>query len=214
MLSENVTQANDRTPLPLARTKDLVVKEMSDEVLVYDLKSHKAHCLNWTAALVWKHCLGQRTVADITRLIAQEQHVAVDEGAVWLALQRLSRADLLEEPVALPTGSPRFGRREAMRQMGLGTAIAVPIVMSIIAPTAEAACTVGAPGTVCPAPAGGVGSPGIVPTAVCCSTCCSDGSPSRCVTPGLVAPGGACNRGCQCASNTCINSPGTGGTCS
>ncbi len=43
---------------PLARKADLVTKEVADEVLVYDLKSHKAHCLNQTAALVWKYCDG------------------------------------------------------------------------------------------------------------------------------------------------------------
>ncbi len=35
---------------------DLVMKEMPDEVLLYDLKQHKAHCLNQAAALVWRYC--------------------------------------------------------------------------------------------------------------------------------------------------------------
>ena len=33
-------------PLPVARQKDLIVRELSDEVLVYDLNTDKAHCLN------------------------------------------------------------------------------------------------------------------------------------------------------------------------
>jgi len=40
--------------LPLARKDQLIVKEVDDEVLVYDLKTDQAHCLNKTAALVWK----------------------------------------------------------------------------------------------------------------------------------------------------------------
>src|SRR6266571_4556339 len=36
---------------PLARKEGLVVKEVSGEVLLYDLDRDKAHCLNQTAAL-------------------------------------------------------------------------------------------------------------------------------------------------------------------
>ena len=40
-----------KNPLnPIARSNGLVVQEMPDEVLVYDLDSNKAHCLNETAA--------------------------------------------------------------------------------------------------------------------------------------------------------------------
>ena len=40
---------------PRARTEGLVVTELPDELLVYDLERHRAHCLNPTAALVFKH---------------------------------------------------------------------------------------------------------------------------------------------------------------
>jgi len=48
-------------PLPQARSEDLVIQDIGDEVLVYDLTRHKAHCLNRTAALVWRKCDGTRT---------------------------------------------------------------------------------------------------------------------------------------------------------
>ena len=44
----------DNSQYPVARKSGLVVQEMPDEVLVYDLNSNKAHCLNQTAASVWK----------------------------------------------------------------------------------------------------------------------------------------------------------------
>lgn len=40
----NYPTANQSTPL--ARREELVVPELADEVLVYDLRQHKAHCLN------------------------------------------------------------------------------------------------------------------------------------------------------------------------
>ena len=42
-----------RALMPRARQDELVVEELQDETLVYDLKRHKARCLNRTAALVW-----------------------------------------------------------------------------------------------------------------------------------------------------------------
>ena len=44
-----------RALMPRARQDELVVEELPDETLVYDLKRHKARCLNRTAALVWQH---------------------------------------------------------------------------------------------------------------------------------------------------------------
>ena len=38
---------------PIARHAGLVIQEMPDEVLVYDMDSNKAHCLNETGSL-WK----------------------------------------------------------------------------------------------------------------------------------------------------------------
>ena len=80
-----------------ARRDDLVVQEMPDEVLVYDLKSHKAHCLNQTAAFVWNQCDGEKTPSEISVLMEKEWGKPVAEDVVWLALKQLSRADLLEE---------------------------------------------------------------------------------------------------------------------
>ncbi len=54
---------NSKQPLPVARHKNLIVKELPDETLIYDLDSDKAHCLNQTAALVWKNCDGTRSAS-------------------------------------------------------------------------------------------------------------------------------------------------------
>jgi hypothetical protein len=44
---------------PRARAENLTVRVLGDETLVYDQERHKAHCLNATAALVWRHCNGK-----------------------------------------------------------------------------------------------------------------------------------------------------------
>src|SRR5262245_18504542 len=43
---------------PRAKTSELVVKKVGEELLVYDLARHKAHSLNRVAAAVWRACDG------------------------------------------------------------------------------------------------------------------------------------------------------------
>ena len=125
--------------LPRAREDRLVVRELPDEVLVYDLDRHKAHSLNRSAALVWRHCDGHTAVAELAALLVKEWKSPVDEAAVWLALDRLGRAHLLREPAHAPGGGARYSRREVMRRMGIGAAVLVPMVTSIVSQAAAAA---------------------------------------------------------------------------
>ena len=136
---------------PHARKEGLVVKELPDEMLVYDLERHRAHCLNRTAALVWKQCNGRRSVEQVTRLVQSALNTApdecarparVDERLVWLALDRLSKAHLLEEKITPPLALSGPSRRDLIRKLGLvgGLSVLLPLVSSIVAPTpAEAA---------------------------------------------------------------------------
>lgn len=125
--------------VPRARKDRLVVQELADEVLVYDLSRHQAHCLNRTAALVWRHCDGHTSVAEMAALLEKEVKSPADEALVWLALDRLERAHLLREPANPPGAAVRYTRREVMRRMGIGAAVLVPMVTSILAQTAAAA---------------------------------------------------------------------------
>jgi hypothetical protein len=125
---------------PRARTQGLVVTELPDELLVYDLERHRAHCLNPTAALVFKHCDGRRSVAQIARILRRELDVdaPADESLVWLSLDRLERARLLEEREAAPAAP---SRRELVRRVAL-VAATLPVIATILAPTpAEAAAS-------------------------------------------------------------------------
>ncbi|HEX9185919.1 MAG TPA: PqqD family protein [Vicinamibacteria bacterium] len=161
---------------PRARRDGLLIRELADELLVYDQADHRAHCLNRTAATVFRHADGTRTTAEIARLLAPGEPDG--EPAVAEALARLTEAGLLESRPPLESAS----RREALRRVGLGAAVLLPAVVSIVAPApAEAAATciyiayggdcTGKSGTPCSC----LGSPG----SVCAGTClptdvCSD----------------------------------------
>ena len=60
-----------RNAKPIARKQGLVIQDLPDEVLVYDLDRDRAHCLNTTAAFVWQHCDGKSTVGEIAAKLAQ-----------------------------------------------------------------------------------------------------------------------------------------------
>ncbi len=109
---------NANNPTPRARKEGLLVEELPDETLVYDLKRDKAHCLNPTAALVWQHCDGQTTVAELAALLEKGLEIPANDVLVWMALERLRRAHLLTEPVRLPAPQARYSRRQAMRTWG------------------------------------------------------------------------------------------------
>ncbi len=129
---------------PVARQNGLVVQEMPDEVLVYDLDTNKAHCLNNSAALVWRACDGTNSVADIVRQFESNGAGKVTEDFVWLAIDQLNENNLLEGTVA-----PRFSgqsRRQVLKTIGLASMVAIPVIASLVAPqsalgSVSCACT-------------------------------------------------------------------------
>jgi hypothetical protein len=64
------------------------LEEIGDELVIYDLQRHRAHQLNRTAALVWQHCDGQKTVAELTKIVQNELDPAITEALVWQAVER------------------------------------------------------------------------------------------------------------------------------
>jgi hypothetical protein len=133
--------AGDDQLRPLARAQGFVVQALPDELLVYDLERHKAHCLNRAAALIWMHCDGQTSVAEMLHILQQETKTPVPEAVVWQALQQLARVHLLAEPIRRPANVDKMSRREVMRRLGRGAAVVLPLVTSIVAPTAAEAAT-------------------------------------------------------------------------
>jgi hypothetical protein len=123
---------------PAARREGVLVRELPGELLVYDQGEHRAHCLNRTAAIVFQNADGTRSVADLARLLAPQADPAESEAVVEETLARLTDAGLLA--AAAPSG--RWSRREWVRCVGVGAALLLPAVASIVVPApAEAAAT-------------------------------------------------------------------------
>ena len=127
---------------PEARKEGLVIQDMAEEVLVYDLNTNKAHCLNQTAAFVWKACDGRNSVTDISQLYSKQSGAVINEDLIWLAIDQLKENDLLAADIN--SAFRGESRRSVIKKIGLSAVIALPIVASLAAPTsvlALASCT-------------------------------------------------------------------------
>ncbi len=156
-----------------ARKEGLVVQELSDEVLVYDLNTNKAHCLNQTAASVWKACDGKNSIVEVIEIMEKQTGQKISEDLIWLAIDQLNEKNLLEEEVSRKFAGQN--RREVLKKIGLASVIALPIIASITAPTAALAvacsgtvtnCTGCNDNTNCTAPG--------IPAGRCCAQTCTN----------------------------------------
>jgi hypothetical protein len=119
--------------IPKARDAGLLVQELPDELLIYDTVRSQTHCLNATAALVWRHCDGERTVAGLASKVAPDLSPEDGEALVLEALAQLAERHLLDEPVAPAAIEGRLSRRKILG-IGFAVGLAVPMVESIVSP--------------------------------------------------------------------------------
>ena len=155
---------------PRKKQEDLVVQEIGDETIIYDERRNHAHRLNRMAALVWSHCDGQRSAADLAAMLQRETDARVTEDMVWLALNRLEKEQLLQEALVRPEDAVRITRRDVLRKAAVagGAALLIPVVQSVVAPTPAMALSVG------------------------CAKLGQTYSPTRPCCPGLIAQRGKC----------------------
>ncbi len=97
---------------PRARA-GIIARPVGNEVVVYDSETHTAHCLNRTAAIVLRVANGENSVAAIAQILGLETGTAADENVVWVTLERLAEAKLIEsEP------SPQVSISRRRRSVG------------------------------------------------------------------------------------------------
>ena len=151
--------------LPRSCTDRLVIRELDDETLVYDTERDKAHCLNHTAALVWAQCDGKTTALQAAGVLKDKLNASVDSDFVWLAVKQLERFHLVDSS----SKSPSVSRRALVLKYA-PAALALPVIMSISAPTPAITGSCTAAGNPC--------GPGLPP---CCpGTGGCFGSPATC----------------------------------
>jgi hypothetical protein len=127
------------TNKPLSRQVDILVQDLENELLVYDLRINKAYCLNQTSALVFEFSDGAKTVSEISKLMSKKLGILVSEDFVWLALQNLEKENLLENREELTDYLAGLSRREIVKKVGLASMVALPIIASVVAPSAAEA---------------------------------------------------------------------------
>jgi hypothetical protein len=120
------------------RRDQLVVEALGTELLIYDQKRNQAFCLNQKAAFVWQHCDGNTTVAELSAQLSKSLGEPVNEEVVEFALQNLSKDGLLEP--CLSTFQAGMTRRALIGKIGMGAALALPLVtaLSVVTPKAHA----------------------------------------------------------------------------
>lgn len=162
---------------PIVKKNNIVVQEMNKELMVYDLSINKAYCLNETSALVYQMADGAETVSQIADLMSAKLKTPVSNELVWLTIAELEKSGLLEN-AGQTNDNPLAGmsRREAVRKVGLATMVALPVISSLVAPTAAAAQSCLSYQSDCS-----------TATSSCCSGlfCNENGSSNCCVREGL-----------------------------
>lgn len=120
----------DRTPR--ARSERILVEEVADEAVIYDLDTSVAHALKPLAAAVFANADGARDLDQIAGLCSDQLGSVVTEADVAEALTQLDALDLLEQ-----TGRDGVSRRDAIKVFAAAGAGSM-LISSIAAPAALA----------------------------------------------------------------------------
>lgn len=125
-------------------------------MLIYDLIINKAYCLNETSTIVYQSCDGKTNFEDL-----RAKSNFTDE-IIYLALDGLKEAELLDESEDHISPFNDLSRRAAIRKIAAASVVALPVIASLVAPSAVSAASCKANGQPC------------TTNAECCSGGCSN----------------------------------------
>jgi hypothetical protein len=142
--------------------------------------------------LIWQACDGKRTIGEINDILGKRLQTRTDEDIVWLALDQLSKEKLIDPAIDLGSKFEGMSRRQVIKKIGLGSMVALPVVASLVAPTAASAQTsacMATLGMACscfdgPTPACVVGSPALGSNCGGFPDCSPGATPAACVCAG------------------------------
>lgn len=183
-------------PLPSARDERVLVEQVGDETVVYDLESKDIHCLGVLASVVFRHCDGATTASEAARRAEDELGRPVSADEILHALAQLEERKLIGSPsLMLHNGNGGMSRRDLVRKSSAlaGAAVfAAPIITSIVAPTAAMATSGIA-----------TGCSGCGKNSDCTSNhCCQTNGGKQCSQGCCVGANNSCHF-CNCTGNTC-----------
>lgn len=201
------------TNKPLSRQADILVQDLDNELLVYDLQINKAYCLNHTSAMVFEFSDGTKTISEISELMSKKLGILVSEDFVWLALKDLEKENLLKNSEEISNYLMGLSRREIVKKVGFASMIALPIIASVVAPSALAAQSNAAVRCVIPADctSGNCASTFYLPVGM---FCCPSGNGGA--QPGAIGTAGGleCFNSCSDAGmNVCCSGMATSTPC-
>jgi hypothetical protein len=133
-----------RTQRPKARSADLTIEDLSDEIVVYDRTSDQVHLLSALTANVWRLCDGKRQTTDIADALEGQE---ASTNAVDVALAELEAFQLLERPREVDHGAAPgdLSRRSLLTHAAGASAFAAGTILTLKAPLAASlmstACT-------------------------------------------------------------------------
>jgi len=188
-----------RLTAPLARTKGLVIEELGDELLIYDLDDKHAHCLTPLAARVWRECDGK------SRPEAIALRLSLEPGQVTHAIEELDRCELLDSMRPKKNGMSRRDFGLKVTKVAVATA-AVPVILSIAAP-AVAASVSAELFCIALTPPGGTNNCNICNQNTGANTlCCCCHQPTRAAGGNTITSG---NKSCAADARQCCCGPPT-----
>src|SRR4051794_37094973 len=131
-------------PLPFVRENGLLVEEVGDETVVYDLDTKDVHCLAPLAATVFHYCDGRTTPAQCATAISEKLGSHTDEDAVLDVVAQFEERGFFRSPMlTVHNENDGYSRRDFARRSAVaGAAVfAAPLITSIVAPTAAMAAS-------------------------------------------------------------------------
>src|SRR5438067_2539138 len=114
------------------RTERLIVRELGDETVVYDLDNDQVHCLTGPSAQVW------RATGEPVSVRALCARSGLDEASAAAAVAQLGEKNLLVARV--PAGASRRQLIQRGAMLG-GAVVALPVIETMRAPAAMAAAS-------------------------------------------------------------------------
>jgi len=117
---------------PRARRSGFLLRTVGDQLVVFDQQRQRLHVLSRTAAVVWRHCDGERTVTELIEPVGRELGVPANESLITLALEQLDEARLLEDHLARAPGEDSLSRREMLHRAAavLAAGVLLPTITS------------------------------------------------------------------------------------